>query len=667
MEFDFFKQKESKEDNKIFDPQQYAEELVFEQVPDSVLDSIDESDLPIPANFLEAVVGKKFLSGTILPRQIQIGSLLHGDICPHCSNPKAINNLYDQKLGWIYDNVMFMRNGVCPKCKRTRLDLYKEELFNYPNACFVCAGQRSGKSILSGGLLAHYQNMRFNTMTNKKGKRVIPYKYFHNPPAPLYGTFTAVNLGQAYKNLWDPFKGYLSSPWYTLYFEILDYYGKKLGIELYKNTTTFLQFNHKKLGWLCEPPDKKTLRGKTRFYFDMDELDWHDLDVKDDSKRGSAKEVMAAGRNSLVTVRRKSLKKLQKGCFNVPTGLECYVSSPAEANGILLRKIRESKRNTSMLGFHYATWEFNPDFSSPEDIGESDPMILARDFGAKPPLADSPFYNDSKNLVGLIGKRTGLAEYEVLENKNSYGEINIYPKLGKISYSNTYPKILTLDNGQVNNCFSACISHLEKNVVVNDFLVTVKPSKSRKINLSKCFDDFVLPIVNNKSFNIVMVSYDRWNSSQAIDSLKDSGVFALQYSIKYSDFLEIRSGLSSGLFEFCNPSMDVSCLVTQDSDLNFVEISNSNPYFGLLYEILTVRDLGRTLSKPTNGDDDIFRAWALGCALIKKEEYKKMFSEKGNISAGSDRALGSFGMLGSGRKPSCTGNASLGSVLKKSR
>ena len=663
-DFDYSKKIKKVKKVEIFNPEDFADDLEFESIDDRVLDQIDESDLPIPANFVEFVTSKKFLGTTVFPRQIQIASQFYGEVCPDCSNPEAINNLYDQKLDWIYDNIVFLRHGVCPICKKTRLDFIKEGKYTFPDSLYVCCGQRSGKSILGGGLIPHYHTARILCMQNKKGKRVIPYKYFHNPPAPFYGTFTAVSLGQAMDNLWKPFRGYLDSPWWKLYFEILDYYGKKLGVELYKNNTTYLQFQHKKLAWMCEPPSKKKLRGKTRFFFGIDELSWHDLGTKDDSILGSAKEVMASGRNSLLTFRNKANSKLLKGNFNIPTAIECYCSSPAEANDILMRKVREAKNNPKMLGFRYATWEFNPDYHGPEDIGESDQMILMRDFGANPPLGDKQYYSDAKTLVEMVGNRINMVNYSIQESKNDFGEVSLYPKVETFNYTNTYPKILTLDNGQTNNCFAACLGHIENGTVVNDSLFNVRPTKVNKVNLSRCFDDFVLKLVTNKQLNIVMVAYDRWNSAQAVEKLKDTGILAVQYSPKYQDFLDIRSNLTTKSFVFnktllTNPNV----LVDYEGDFDFLEASYKDINFGLLYQILTVRDLGKMLAKPSMGDDDMFRAWALTAILLRKDEYRDKFVANKAVYQ-TKRALGAIASY-RGSKPSAKGNASLGALVHR--
>lgn len=141
-DFDFSKKKHKEKKLEIFNPEEFADELEFESIDDRVLDLIDESDLPIPANFVEFVTSKKFLGTTVFPRQIQIASQFYGEMCPNCSNKEALNNLYDQKLGWIYDNIVFLRNGVCPVCKKTRIDFIQEGKYTFPDSLYVCCGQR---------------------------------------------------------------------------------------------------------------------------------------------------------------------------------------------------------------------------------------------------------------------------------------------------------------------------------------------------------------------------------------------------------------------------------------------------------------------------------------------------------------------------------------------
>jgi hypothetical protein len=287
-----------------------------------------------------------------------------------------------------------------------------------------------------------------------------------------------------------------------------------------------------------------------------------------------------------------------------------------------------------------------------------------RDFGANPPLGDKQYYSDAKTLVEMIGNRINMVNYSTQESKNDFGEVSLYPKVETFNYTNTYPKILTLDNGQTNNCFAACLGHIENGTVVNDSLFNVRPTKVNKVNLSRCFDDFVLKLVTNKQLNIVMVAYDRWNSAQAVEKLKDTGILAVQYSPKYQDFLDIRSNLTTKSFVFnktllTNPNV----LIDYEGDFDFLEASYKDINFGLLYQILTVRDLGKMLAKPSMGDDDMFRAWALTAILLRKDEYRDKFVANKAVYQ-TKRALGAIASY-RGSKPSAKGNASLGALVHR--
>jgi hypothetical protein len=107
-------------------------------------------------------------------------------------------------------------------------------------------------------------------------------------------------------------------------------------------------------------------------------------------------------------------------------------------------------------------------------------------------------------------------------------------------------------------------------------------------------------------------------------------------------------------------------LINYEGGFDFLNMSEQDPYFGLLYQILTVRDFGKTLGKPSMGDDDIWRAFALGATLLKKEEYKDLFEEHGNASYSSDRAFGAVA-CSRGHRPSSSTPAEgiLGGLARK--
>ena len=75
--------------------------------------------------------------------------------------------------------------------------------------------------------------------------------------------------------------------------------------------------------------------------------------------------------------------------------------------------------------------------------------------------------------------------------------------------------------------------------------------------------------------------------------------------------------------------------MTYENPVSFVE---GKPVLGLILQMLTVRQVGRRIAKPMNGDDDMFRALALGMSQIARPELKRIYAV--------DAAGGGGGKLG---------------------
>ena len=108
----------------------------------SIFDKIDERDFPKAPNFLEWAIGPQYLNTLILPKQIYIGAYLFCDFCPRCSKPGYIDTLFDQSVGNIRDNIVFLEHGACPKCKVTRYELLIKKELLFRNELVGVCGQR---------------------------------------------------------------------------------------------------------------------------------------------------------------------------------------------------------------------------------------------------------------------------------------------------------------------------------------------------------------------------------------------------------------------------------------------------------------------------------------------------------------------------------------------
>jgi hypothetical protein len=111
---------------------------------------VDDRDLKLAKNFYDFsfnIIGKD--SNPPWARQLWVGAMLNGEICPCCSDRKwlDIHNVPKDYPSYdLPDRLQFLNNGVCPKCKRTKLELYLNHgLKDYMELVLVW-GQRSGKS-----------------------------------------------------------------------------------------------------------------------------------------------------------------------------------------------------------------------------------------------------------------------------------------------------------------------------------------------------------------------------------------------------------------------------------------------------------------------------------------------------------------------------------------
>jgi len=294
---------------------------------------------------------------------------------------------------------------------------------------------------------------------------------------------------------------------------------------------------------------------------------------------------------------------------------------------------------------HNSTWEFNPDYRSKEDIEEfeSDPVGAWRDFGASPPLGDKQWYKDAIELNRMVREDPNdNIKVEIKKGLNKFGDETVYAELKEMNIDARYPYIISIDNGFSNNCFALTLQHREKEKCITDYALQIFPDNKLNVNLNKTFKNLVVKIIQSK-ITVALVVYDQWNSLTDVQRLKDDyKIEAIQYSMNYKEFTEVKQQLFASYHSFPRPKRtDPNILVKINSNDDLLNISKLDPDFALLLQILTVRDLGRRLAKPSYGDDDLFRAWALGSFISFNDDYKNKLLQLGN----NNRALGSLGMI----------------------
>jgi hypothetical protein len=599
-----------------FDPEDLVNQAINADLDSSVFEALDERDIPRARNVFEFCTGRQFMNSTPFPRQIQILTHLFGDACYDCSDQDLLFDMYDQDLGEIQERIQFLHNGRCPKCGKTRLDFYKSNDWKFPQSAALLCGQRSGKNVTLV-FAAHYQNHRFLTL-ERKGFRVTPSKYFGLTPTFLRMSFTAVTLEQATQNIWEQFvTNRNESPWYNEYHDFLRDAGKRMGVELLVSNATYTTYHHKSLGISCAVPDCRKLRGRTRYFTSVDEIAWFDskIDAAQAKKLGDAGEVWQSLNNSLATIRNAATELFEGGDYDVPMGIAFDISSPSDINDIMCRTIRKSRNEPRILTGHYATWEFNPKYNKDSEFfrlefAKNHDNAL-RDFGAIPPVANSPWMPDPKPVMAIVRQKADkqILSAEIKSNTDSFGQTTKWYKLGKVFDPHT-PRIVAFDYGLNNNGFGCVLASMGGNNELRiDHCMYLKPEENEQINLSKMFKEFIYPLVTTQAS--VVVAFDQWNSVSDVQELRDAGVDARKYSLKPLDFITIKQDIINQRLSLPPSEENLNVFVNRSADDDLVEVSKYKSNFALVLQLLTVREISGKLLKPKYGDDDLFRAFCL--------------------------------------------------------
>jgi hypothetical protein len=189
---------------------------------------LPEDDFPLAKNLYEFVFGKKFanLGETgLFPRQLGIGLNFFSEYCPSCSDLEFVKKNFrvDSSYEEILERTVLLEHGVCPKCKKSKLDFIQEgKLFDNWEMAGLC-GQRGGKSYLSGVYQA-YTLHKFLKFKN------IQEHFKIAKPTILVGTFVALDKSQIQDSTWGFFRNIIdSAPWFQGYFDMLKDESRKLG------------------------------------------------------------------------------------------------------------------------------------------------------------------------------------------------------------------------------------------------------------------------------------------------------------------------------------------------------------------------------------------------------------------------------------------------------
>lgn len=620
---------------------------------------VDDRDLPQFPNFYDFCMHPDGLDQAPLAKQLAFFTHLFGEWCPPCSS-EIFHDIRDFPVDYpvkeAREHVTFLHYGVCPKCKRRKSEMILDGTLKDPIQLILIAGQRSGKSI--GVSLAHsYIAHRFLKLQQ---------------PTKVYGqtrnthfTMTMVGLtfGRAKDLLFTPFHdAVMTSPWYCAYHELLSYYGEKYGEEIATVGKEMINYRHRQL--LIHPmnPNKRLLRGDTRCSAAVDELGWFPFgEESDERERAGADEVFQSLDRSLSTIRLKYDQLIKKGYDNIPNAVGLYISSPQAYNDKIMSLYRSHEGSDDAVVGQFPSWEMNPDFTRNNRVVKiayrDNPIKAERDFGANPPLSDTPFIGDVTEFLSCFKKKKNLlANYKYKLNRKGsstrrYAEFTRLPSFRR-------PTIMAIDAGINNNSFAICVGFVDDNerpMIIG--MMEIAPSHGKSLDFALIYKEVILPII--KEMNVVRVYIDRWNSAKILHDVEnDTGgvnsadkVEGVQYSIKKADFDEILEYMSDAEYAPHFPKLDVDYEATMNMDASkYPHSFKYQPISHLLFQMATVRETSRSVDKGMGYTDDIFRALMLLLCHLYDDDVVEWLKTKGNrnIVAPSQRALFAGGSLSGG-------------------
>lgn len=607
---------------------------------------IDDRDLPLAKNYYDFCENVLRLEKKVMPwaRQLWTALVLFGEVCPRCSNKEFLRDIMNVPKGLpaqkLISELRLLEYGVCPRCKATKLELFKSGEMRLYNELVLVWGQRSGKST-SASMMTAYHIHRFLKLP-KLGTLIDTMQN----STPLTYSFISLDLGKAINLLWEPFVEVIKeSGWYTDLFDLLDFYGKKYGMELYNRKLEFIKFYHKNIHLIPTHPGWEKLRGATRIGASFDELglfplpelvvDELDFDggmqVRNDKKMANADQAHQSVNTSLLTVRKAASQLFEGGMYHMPTGLMLGVSSPVSHRDMVMRLLAMSKVEPTcktMLGIQLATWDVNPAFDRDtpeiEAAFAKNPEDAQRDIGADPPRVHSSYINRRLLQNDVFGplRNTHLLEYE-------YNGDQISARVRKVRDCNR-ASVLTIDAGHVNNSFTLCSQFFDEKTgqTVTTTVLEVIPSSGMKINFNDIYLNVILPVARDTHAAVVIA--DRWNSLDLLYRISADipGVMAKTFTPLRRHFDAAKALLQEGNARFPMTEMTMEEIQSTAFD-SYRKFFLAKPVSHLAHQMMTVRDthIRRPPEKGEGFTDDIFRAWVLGASLIHLPRIKELLRD----------------------------------------
>lgn len=544
-------------------------------VPEPETDDEDLKWVRTPApNAIEWTVGAQWLNSPTTYqyyRQYQVIRDYFELRCPVCNpmDPESMDCWNKSRLYLEGEALLTWNNDigmdVCPKCKTTRAEFVEDGLFKEYNQLHGVVGMRGGKTATTSIIASYLEHRIYNFHYSTVGGIS---QYFHQMPnQPFEVAFIASSDVQSQDTIWAHYMARrLQSPWIQRYIQWIkkrEREAPKLqGVKqiTYDELEKEITNSHLNLKFVSLNSNSSGMAGRTRILAFIDELSR----FQNTESRLSADEAYRVLENSLTTVR-SMVKRYKLPSF---FGSMFSISSPISIEDKSMRLLKQASELKKMYAFHYPTWEFNP-YVTREDLQDSyvkDNLGAERDYGANPPNANNPLIDDPRlfRRLAVDQNLTPSAEMEYYRKTDATGIQYSAARCKDAQLRTDVERFVVFDAGLTFDTFAGAAAHGEWVdspdgpvwVTVYDWVLRVLPQKV-PVRLEVWFDSVIdiMDTIKTKH-RISMVEFDRWNSAQLIQNIRNKGINAAQKGTTVQDFIKFTADAFFGRVRLLPPDGD---------------------------------------------------------------------------------------------------------------
>ena len=542
-------------------------------------------DLEVAPNAIEWAVDEKFLGFPQLFAhwgQYQLVRDVFQLRCPICNpfdpNSEGVGSCWGKSRRELESETLLVRSerhggtDVCPKCGGGREEFVKDGILQDYNTVLACIGMRGGKSATAGIVAAYAEHLICCASGFKRDS--LQRRLGQAPGTTFDIAFVATTAYQAELTIWDYYTNFRErSTWFQNYvkrIKELEVAQPKTGLKPWQYVELDRSIENGLIGvnFRSLHSNSAGMAGATRIAAFIDELARFDTT---ESKRG-ADEVWRVLSASLQTVREAArVVGLPKIIF----GLKMATSSPLSVDDKMMTMVNKkasSEEMDNVFVIKRATWEFNPKLprSAFKEAFAEDAIQAERDFGANPPLTETPLIDDVPRFAKSIAEDLGPSViFRTTYPEDGLGRQYIGSEVVDAIISPEAPRFVCFDAGESFDCFAGAMGHAgwvevlpspgdedqtprRIMVMIYDWVLRMVPTQQPKRTI---WFDSVVKIIGALSdhFRIARVTFDRWQSKHLIQNIRQMGIYSDEDPLKSEDFVAFRNSCYAGEVKLLPP------------------------------------------------------------------------------------------------------------------